>query len=63
MAKLEDVFPMVSGQNMGSPVHHSCHIYQGRLQYILTYFTTYIDTPAALMLRDETMNILRMAVL
>jgi len=61
--KLEDVFPMQAGQNMGSPVHHSGHVYQGRLQYILTYYTTYVDTSAALMLRDETMNILRMAVM
>jgi len=61
--KLEDVFPMQAGQNMGSPVHHSCHLYQGRLQYILAYFTSYVDTSSALLLRDETMNILRMYVM
>ena len=61
--KLEDVFPMQAGQNMGSPVHHSCHLYQGRLQYILAYFTSYVDTSSALLLRDETMNKLRMYVM
>ena len=29
--KLEDVFPMVAGQHMGSPFSHSAHIYQSRL--------------------------------
>ena len=61
--KLEDVFPMVAAQNLGSPVSHTAHIYQGRLNYILGYFTTYIDTNLALRVRDETINILRMAVM
>jgi hypothetical protein len=88
--KLEDVFPMVAGQNMGSPFSHSAHVYQGRLattifatfkyrlkckykykiqntkycrlNYILGYHTTYVETPRALQLRDETMALLRMAV-
>ena len=83
--KLEDVFPMVAGQHMGSPFSHSAHIYQSRLvllktqlkfplsniplfcvcfrlNYILGYHTTYVGTPQALQLRDETMAILRMAV-
>jgi len=60
--KLEDVFPMVAAQNMGSPFTHSAHIYQGRLNYVLAYYTTYVDTSQALLLRDETINILRMAV-
>ena len=33
-----------------------------RLNYILGYHTTYVDTPKALQLRDETMALLRMAV-
>ena len=33
-----------------------------RLNYILGYHTTYVCTPQALQLRDETMAILRMAV-
>ena len=33
-----------------------------RLNYILGYHTTYVGTPQALQLRDETMAILRMAV-
>ena len=61
--KLEDVFPMVAGQNMGNALGHSVHVYQGRLQYILTYYTSYTDTSTALMIRDETMNVLRMAVM
>lgn len=60
--KLEDIFPMVAGQNMGSPVTHSAHIFLGRLNYILGYHTGYVDTSLALMVRDETINILRMAV-
>jgi len=60
--RMEDVFPMVAAQNMGSPFTHSAHIYQGRLNYVLAYYTTYVDTSQALMLRDETINILRMAV-
>jgi len=60
--KLEDVFPMAAGQHMGSPFSHSAHIYQSRLNYILGYHTTYVGTPQALQLRDETMAILRMAV-
>ena len=38
------------------------HILHGRLNYVLAYYTTYVDTTQALMLRDETINILRMAV-
>ena len=37
-----------------------CHPF--RLNYILGYHTTYVSTPQALQLRDETMAILRMAV-
>ena len=36
---------------------------QGRLQYILTYYSSYADTSTALMIRDETMNVLRMSVM
>lgn len=60
--KLEDVFPMVAAQNMGSPFSHTAHVYQGRLNYLLGYHTTYVETPQALALRDETMGLLRMAV-
>lgn len=60
--RLEDVIPMVAAQNMGSPFTHSAHIFQGRLNYVLAYYTSYVDTSQALMLRDETINILRMAV-
>ena len=79
--KLEDVFPMVAGQSLGSALGHSVHVYQvmtwsgeghnnneniclqGRLQYILTYYTSIADTSTALLIRDETMNVLRMSVI
>ena len=79
--KLEDVFPMVAGQSLGSALGHSVHVYQvltwsegdnnnnesicpqGRLQYILTYYTSIADTSTALLIRDETMNVLRMSVM
>ena len=35
--KLEDVFPMVAGQHMGSPFSHSAHIYQSRLLLLKTH--------------------------
>ena len=59
--RLEDVFHLQSGQNMGSPVRHSAHILHGRLNYFLTYYSTYVDQRVALLVRDETVNILRMA--
>ena len=33
--RMEDVFPMVAAQNMGSPFTHSAHIYQGRYVHII----------------------------
>eukprot|EP00095_Tigriopus_kingsejongensis_P004248 maker-scaffold711_size108467-snap-gene-0.30 protein:Tk04248 transcript:maker-scaffold711_size108467-snap-gene-0.30-mRNA-1 annotation:"malonyl -acyl carrier protein transacylase" len=59
--RLEDVFHMTAAQNMGSPVTHTAHILHGQLNYIMSYYTTYIHQREALMLRDETVNILRMA--
>ena len=35
--KLEDVFPMVAGQHMGSPFSHSAHIYQSRFHDICSF--------------------------
>ena len=40
----------------------SCHV-QGRLQYILSYSPATTATNTALLLRDETMNLLRAAVI
>lgn len=59
--RLEDVFHMVSAQNMGSPVTHSAHILYGKLNYILNFHTTYIDQSQAFKIRDEVVDILRMA--
>jgi len=48
--KLEDVFPMVAGQNMGSPFTHSAHLYQARsgrhLFYSLCMHTYRFNIPA-----------------
>jgi hypothetical protein len=33
-----------------------------RLNYVLGYFTCYADTAQALILRDETVNLLRLAI-
>ena len=41
---------------------YSCHV-QGRLQYILSYSPATTATNTALLLRDETMNLLRAAVI
>lgn len=60
--RLEDVLPLVAAHNMGSPFTHSAHVLNGRLNYSLAFYTTYVDTTQALMLRDETINILRQAV-
>lgn len=60
--RLEDVMVMVSAQTMGCPFSHSAHIFRGRLNYVLGYFTSYADTAQALMLRDETVNLLRLAI-
>lgn len=59
--RLEDVFHTVARQNMGSPVTHTAHVLHGKLNYIMSYYTTYIGQREALMLRDEMVNILRMA--
>ena len=43
--------------------HHTAHILHGKLNYFLTYDTSLIrDQRHALMIRDETINVLRMAV-
>ena len=52
---------MVAAQNMGSPFTHSAHILYARLNYILLFHTTYIDQSVALKVRDEVVEILRMA--
>ena len=59
--RLEDVFHAVSAQDMGSPVTHSAHILHKRLNYILMYHSGYIEQRHAFMVRDEMVNILRMA--
>ncbi|TRY78377.1 hypothetical protein TCAL_01694 [Tigriopus californicus] len=59
--RLEDVFHTVARQNMGSPVTHTAHVLHGKLNYIMSYYTTYLGQREALMLRDEMVNILRMA--
>ena len=61
--RLEDVFHMANMRNMGVAFHHSGHILHGKLNYILNYDTNLIkDQRHAFMVRDETINVLRMAV-
>lgn len=61
--RLEDVLHAVAAPNMGSPFSHSAHILHDRLNYFLCYHTTYVkDQRFAFNVRDETINILRMAV-
>ena len=61
--RLEDVFHIVNGRGMGVAFHHTAHILHGKLNYFLTYDTSLIrDQRHALMIRDETINVLRMAV-
>ena len=61
--RLEDVFHVVNGRGLGVPFHQSVHILHGKLNYFLTYDTCLIpDQRHALMIRDETINVLRMAV-
>ena len=60
---LEDVFFCQAAPSMGTPFIHSAHIFNGKLSYILSYNTSYIkDQRMAFMIRDEIINILRMAV-
>jgi len=59
--RLEDVMLMVSAQNMGYPISHTTHLFRGRLSYTLSYYTNYITTATALLVRDETINLLRLA--
>ena len=61
--KLEDIFFCQAAPSMGTPFSHSAHIFNGKLNYILSYHTAYIsDQRMAFMIRDEIINILRMAV-
>ena len=61
--RLEDVFHVVNGRGLGVPFHQSVHILHGKLNYFLTYDTHLVpDQRHALMIRDETINVLRMAV-
>ena len=60
---LEDVFYCQAAPSMGTPFTHSAHIFNGKLSYILSYHKSYIkDQRMAFMIRDEIINILRMAV-
>ena len=53
----------VNGRGVGLAFHHTAHILHGKLNYFLTYDTSLIrDQRHALMIRDETINVLRMAV-
>jgi hypothetical protein len=61
--RLEDVLHVVAAPHMGSPFTHSAHVLHDRLNYFLCYHTTYVpDQRYAFNVRDETINILRMAV-
>ena len=63
MVSQEDVFHAIAAPHMGSPFSHSAHILHDRLNYFLSYHTTYVgDQTFAFNVRDETVNILRMAV-
>ena len=60
---LEDVFYCQAAPSMGTPFTHSAHIFNGKLNYILSYHTSYVkDQRMAFMIRDEIINIFRMAV-
>eukprot|EP00096_Caligus_rogercresseyi_P011195 TRINITY_DN4332_c0_g1_i1.p1 TRINITY_DN4332_c0_g1~~TRINITY_DN4332_c0_g1_i1.p1 ORF type:complete len:529 (-),score=144.67 TRINITY_DN4332_c0_g1_i1:527-2113(-) len=59
--RLEDIFHTISAQSMGTPFTHSIHILHGKLNYFLQYYTTYVEESVSFLLRDETLNILRMA--
>ena len=60
---LEDIFYCQAAPSMGTPFTHSAHIFSGKLNYILSYHTAYVkDQRMAFMIRDEIINILRMAV-
>ncbi len=52
---------MVSAQHMGSPLTHSAHVFRGQLNYVLLYHTTYLRQELAFRIRDEVVDILRMA--
>lgn len=61
--RLEDVFHVVNHESMSIPFHVSAHILHGRLNFFLAYSTKYVgDQRYPFTLRDETINILRMAV-
>ncbi len=59
--RLEDVFHMTSGQHLGSPASHTAHVFRGQLNYILLYHSTYLRQEVAFRIRDEVVDILRMA--
>ncbi len=59
--RLEDVFHVTAAPGMGSPFTHTAHILFGRLNYILLYHTVYVGHEAAFRVRDEVLQVLRMA--
>ena len=52
---------MTAAQDMGSPFTHTAHLLYGKLNYILLYHTSYADQAQALKVRDEVIDVLRMA--
>ncbi len=61
--RLEDVFHVVNVTDLGVPFRHTAHILHGKLNYIMTYDTKLVRNQRyAFMVRDEVINLLRMAV-
>ena len=61
--RLEDVFHMgaSSPSSPSSPLSHSAHLFRGRLNYVLTYGAAHLRQELAFRIRDEVVDILRMA--
>ena len=59
--RLEDVFHLTAAPGMGWPFSHAAHVLYGKLNYVLGYHTGYVDEATAFRVRDEVVDILRMA--
>jgi hypothetical protein len=46
---------------MGTPVTHTAHLLHGRLNYIMSFHANYIEERHAFLIRDEAVNLLRLA--
>ena len=59
--RLEDVFHLTAAPGMGWPFSHAAHVLYDKLNYVLGYHTGYVDEATAFRVRDEVVDILRMA--